>query len=392
LADLILYLLVRLEAFVFRLLPLKFSLWLARAFGSLIYYTMGRRKTVAYANLRAAFRGKYTPAQTKRIIKQVYQSIAQSYMELIKFPQIDDAYINKYIRIEGREKINKAIKAEGTGIIFLTAHFGNWELCSLVGSTAGYRMNVLARWQKMERLNGYLNKMRGSKGANVIFKESAVEDILACLNKGEAVGILSDQDGGRKGEFVDFLGRKASTPKGVAHFSLRTGAPVFPVFMVRENGPYHRIVVEDDISVMKSDDLKKDIHEILQRSADILERYVTGHPGQWLWLHKRWKSTPTKAVLVLNDGRAGHYKQSVALANILGSVRAGKGFAREDTVVETAQVRFRNLFARVLFDAGSSCGLSVHNLSFCFDKESYEALRGVYADYIISCGASLEII
>jgi mitochondrial fission protein ELM1 len=91
----------------------------------------------------------------------------------------------------------------------------------------------------------------------------------------------------------------------------------------------------------------------------------------------------------LNDGRAGHYKQSVALANILGSVRAGKGFAREDTVVETAQVRFRNLFARVLFDAGSSCGLSVHNLSFCFDKESYEALRGVYADYIISCGASL---
>jgi KDO2-lipid IV(A) lauroyltransferase len=274
LADSVLYLLVRLEAFVFRLLPLGFSLWVARAFGSLIYYTMGRRKTVAYASLRAAFRGRYTPAQSKRIIKQVYQNIAQSYMELIKFPQIDDAYINKYIRIEGREKINKAIKAEGTGIIFLTAHFGNWELCSLVGSTAGYKMNVLARWQKMERLNGYLNKMRGSKGANVIFKESAVEDILACLNKGEAVGILSDQDGGRRGEFVDFLGRKASTPKGVAHFSLRTGAPVFPVFMVRENGPYHRIVVEDDISVMKSDDLKKDIHEILQRSAAILSKYV----------------------------------------------------------------------------------------------------------------------
>jgi len=389
LADSVLYLLVRLEAFVFRLLPLGFSLWVARAFGSLIYYTMGRRKTVAYASLRAAFRGRYTPAQSKRIIKQVYQNIAQSYMELIKFPQIDDAYINKYIRIEGREKINKAIKAEGTGIIFLTAHFGNWELCSLVGSTAGYKMNVLARWQKMERLNGYLNKMRGSKGANVIFKESAVEDILACLNKGEAVGILSDQDGGRRGEFVDFLGRKASTPKGVAHFSLRTGAPVFPVFMVRENGPYHRIVVEDDISVMKSDDLKKDIHEILQRSADILSKYVADYPGQWLWLHKRWKSTPTKSVLILNDGRAGHYKQSVSLARILGSVRTGKGFAREDTVVETAQVRFRNLFARVLFDAGSFCGLSVHNLSFCFDRESYEALKGVYADYIISCGASL---
>ena len=59
----------------------------------------------------------------------------------------------------------------------------------------------------------------------------------------------------KKGELVEFLGRRASTPKGVAHFSLRTGAPIFPVFIVREHGPYHRIVVEDDISVMRSDDL-----------------------------------------------------------------------------------------------------------------------------------------
>ena len=109
-ADLILYLIVRLEAFVFRLLPLRFSLWIARRFGSLIYYTMGRRKSVAYANLRAAFKGKYTPAQSKGIIKEIYQNLAQSYMELIKFPQFDEAYVRKYIRIEGLDKIKKAMK------------------------------------------------------------------------------------------------------------------------------------------------------------------------------------------------------------------------------------------------------------------------------------------
>jgi len=203
------------------------------------------------------------------------------------------------------------------------------------------------------------------------------------------VGILSDQDGGKKGEIVEFLGRKASTPKGIAHFSLRTGAPIFPVFIVREHGPYHRIVVEDDISVMRSDDLEKDVHEILQRFADALVKYVTKYPGQWLWLHKRWKSTPDKSVLVLNDGKAGHYKQSLALARMIRDARAAKGYLPDDTAIESADVKFRSASARAVFDLGSKAGLGIHALSGCFEKESYEALRSSYADYVVSCGSSL---
>jgi len=389
LADSILYLLVRLEAFVFRLLPLRFSLWIARRFGSLIYYTMGRRKSVAYANLRAAFGGRYTPAQSNRIIKEIYQNLAQSYMELIKFPQFDEAYVKKYIKIEGLDKIKRALKDEDRGVIFLTAHFGNWELCSLTGSTIGYKMNVLARFQKMEKLNGYLNKMRGSKGANVIFKDDAIEETIDALKRREAVGILSDQDAGKKGEFVDFLGRPASTHKGVAHFSLKTGAPIFPVFIIRERGPYHKIMVEDDISVLQSEDMKKDIHEILQRFADFLAKYVERYPGQWLWLHKRWKTTPKKYVLVLNDGRAGHFKQARALAEMIRKARTEKGFSDKDTVIETVEIKFKSDFTRAVFDIGSVSGLDLHSLAFCFPKEVYDNLRSAYADYVISCGASL---
>ena len=388
-ADWILYLLVRFEAFIFRLLPLKLSLWIARRFGSLIYYTMGRRKTVAYASLRAAFKGRFTPAQSNHIIKEIYQNLAQSYIELLKFPQFDEAYVRKYIRIEGLEKMKKATKEENRGVIFLTAHFGNWELCSLTGSTMGYKMNVLARFQKLKKLNGYLNKMRGSKGANVIFKDDAIEEAIDALKRREAVGILSDQDGGKRGEFVSFLGRLASTPKGAAHFSLKTGAPIFPVFIIREKGPYHTIRVGDDISVMPSGDIKKDIHEILQRFADSLAKYIEKFPGQWLWLHKRWKSTPTKYILVLNDGRAGHFKQSRALAGTIRKARAERGFSPEDTVIETLEVKFKSSLARAAFDIGSLLGLGLHSLSSCFPKEVYDNLRAAYADYVVSCGASL---
>ncbi len=388
-ADWILYLLVRFEAFIFRLLPLKLSLWIARRFGSLIYYTMGRRKTVAYASLRAAFKGRFTHAQSNRIIKEVYQNLAQSYIELLKFPQFDEAYVRKCIRIEGQEKIKNTVKEEDKGVIFLTAHFGNWELCSLTGSTVGYKMNVLARFQKMERLNGYLNKMRGSKGANVIFKDDAIKEVLDALKRREAVGILSDQDGGKRGEFVNFLGRPASTPKGAAHFSLKTGAPIFPVFIIRERGPYHTIMVGDDISVIPSGDIKKDIHEILQRFADSLAKYIEQYPGQWLWLHKRWKSTPARYVLVLNDGRAGHFKQSRALAGTIRKARVERGFSEEDTVIETLEVKFKSGLARAVFDIGSLLGFGLHSLSFCFPKGIYDNLRAAYADYVVSCGASL---
>ncbi|MDD5072913.1 MAG: ELM1/GtrOC1 family putative glycosyltransferase [Candidatus Omnitrophica bacterium] len=388
-ADWILYLFVRLEAFVFRLLPLKLSLWIARRFGSLIYYTMGRRKTVAYANLRAAFRGRYTPSQANRIIKEIYQNLAQSYIELLKFPQFDEDYVSKYIRVEGLDKVRSAAKEEDRGVIFLTAHFGNWELCSLTGSTFGFKMNVLVRFQKLKRLNDYLNKMRGSKGANVIFKDDAIEEITDALRRKETVGILSDQDGGKRGEFVDFLGRPASTPKGAANFSLRTGASIFPVVIIRQKGPYHTVMIEDDISVLQSEDIKKDIHEILQRFANKLAGYIEKYPGQWLWLHKRWKSTPARYVLVLSDGRAGHLKQSRALANKIRKARVERGFSAEDTAIETLEVKFRSGLARTVFDIGSLLGMGLHSLSFCFPEEVYANLRAAYADYVVSCGASL---
>ncbi len=387
-ADYFLYLIVRIEAFLLRLLPLRFSFWVGRFFGSAIYYLVGKRRQVAYANLRAAFRGRYTPAQLNGIIKRIYQNLSQSYVELLRFPCLDEAYVKKYVKVEGVDKVRKALKEDGKGAIYLTAHFGNWELSSLVGSAYGFKMNVLARWQKFERLNGYLNKMRSSKGARVIFKEDAKEEIMQALKNNEVVGMLSDQDGGKRGELVDFFGRKASIAKGVAQFSLRTGAPIFPVFIIREKGLYHRISIEDDISVLPSEDIKKDIHEILQKFATVLESYIEKYPDQWLWLHKRWKSTPTRYILVLSDGKSGHFRQSLAVANMIKGLRMESGYDAKDTIIETLEVRFKNKYLRAVFDLGAILEFNLHRLSFCFPKEVYNKINAAYADFIISCGSS----
>lgn len=387
-ADYILCSIVKCLAVLLRLLPLNFSLWVGRRFGDILYYLIGKRKSVAYANLKAAFKGRYALRALNGIIKSEYQSLSQSFVEVLKFPLLGDGYINKYIKIEGEDKIKSALK-KGRGVILLTAHFGNWELSSLVGAIKGYKMNVLARWQKFDRLNGYLNTMRSSRGANVIFKDDARDEIMRALNNNEVVGILSDQDGGKRGEFVEFFGRLASTPKGVAHFSLRTGAPIFPVFIIRRKGPYHRIIIEDDISISTSEDASKNIHEILQKFAYVLQRYVEEHPGQWLWLHKRWKSTPTKFVLVLSDGKAGHLRQSLSVANIIREKRIESGYKEIDTKIETLEVRFKNGFARTIFETFSIVGFNLSHLSFCFSAQTFDRIKSTYADCIISCGSSL---
>ncbi|KPK39760.1 MAG: hypothetical protein AMJ78_07975 [Omnitrophica WOR_2 bacterium SM23_29] len=387
-ADYILYSVVKFFAVFFRMLPLRLSLWIGRRFGDILYCSIGKRKAVAYANLKAAFRGRYTSSQLRKIIRDECYSLSQSFIEVLKFPLLGNDYIDRYIKVEGEDKIKAALK-RGHGIILLTAHFGNWELSSLVGGIKDYKMNVLVRWQKFDRLNGYLNKMRGSKGANVISKDDARERIEYALNNNEVAGILSDQDGGKRGEFVEFFGRLASTPKGVAHFSLKTGAPILPVFIVREKGPYHRIIIEDDISVNATEVVGKDIHEILQRFAKVLQKYVEGYPGQWLWLHKRWKSTPTKFVLVLSDGKAGHLKQSLSVANAMKERRAELGYKERDTKLETLEVRFKSRFARAIFDPLAILGFNLHQLLFCFSPETVENIQTAYADFVISCGSSL---
>ncbi|MFH0771718.1 MAG: ELM1/GtrOC1 family putative glycosyltransferase [Candidatus Omnitrophota bacterium] len=390
LTEYILYLIVKSEVFLLCFLPLRFSLWLGRRFADVLYVLIGGRRPAAYANLQAAFRGRYSPCELARIIKRVYYSLAQSYVELLKFPLLGEAYVKKYIKIEGEDKVRKALEEKGKGAILLTAHFGNWELASLIGSARGFKMNVLARWQKFERLNGYLNKIRGSRGANIIFKDDAIEEITRALNNNEVVGILSDQDGGVRGEFVDFFGRPASMPRGAAHFSLKTGAPVFPVFIIREgNSPYHRVVVEDDISIPKSGNIKNGARDILQRFANVLQSRVESNPGQWLWLHKRWKSTPVKYLLALSDGKAGHLKQSEAIADMIKELRSEKGRKDVDTIVGSLEIKFRNSFMRTIFEAGSFLGVSLPCLSFCFPADVYDKIKSSYADFIISCGSSL---
>jgi len=383
----------RFARFLAHWLPLGFSIRLAQGVGGALYYFTKRRK-VAYKNLRAAFSQEKSVKELKQIARRSVQNLAISAVELLRFPDMDLAYIQKHVRILGTEKFEPYLK-ERKGIIFLTAHFGNWELLNIASSLLGYPMVALTRTQKHPRSDEFLNSLRTSKGNQVIRKGMPVREILRSLKKGKIVGVLSDQDGGKNGTFVRFFNRLSSSPSGVVTFAARTGAPIFPVFIFREGLWDHRVEVEGPLSLPARTAASEDEERfLLQQFAEILESKIRKSPAEWLWAHRRWKSTPDRSVLILSDGKAGHLNQSLAVLGAFSEERESQGVPAGHTHSKVIEVKFKNGWAPVFLRAcavifRARIPFERRLMKSVLDRKCFEDIMKSYTDVVISCGSSV---
>lgn len=389
--DYVAYILVKALNKIFAIVPVGASLWLGRRIGDAVFFFNKKRRVIAYANLKAAFAPEKSPAELRLITKKVYRNMVQTFVEILHLTKINRKYVDKYVEVVNMDRIRNASKS-GRGTVLLTAHFGDWELSSLVSSVEGFPIMVLAREQKMKRLNELLNQLRESNGCKVIRKGLQTKNILRALYGKNIVGILSDQDAGKKGMFVDFFGRPTSHHSGPFEIAKHTGSLILPNFIVRTNGPYHKLYLEEYIDFKKTAG-PDDIRENLQKFAHLLESYIRKYPDQWLWLHKRWKSTPVRKVLILSDGKAGHLNQSLAVAEELRRARMTQGFKAEDTQIVVVDVKYKSGLSRVILTfasavAGWRCQGRMGIMRHCLTKESYDALMKTYSEFVISCGSS----
>jgi KDO2-lipid IV(A) lauroyltransferase len=392
LIDLIASILVRGLNILFHFSPIRLNLWLGRRIGGIAFFVNKKRRMIAYANLKAAFAKEKTPKELRAITKKVYVNLVQSFAEILSLTKVNKVYVNKYVEVVNMNRIEDAGRS-GRGTILLTAHFGDWELSSLVSAMKDFPITVLAREQKMKRLNELLNRLRESKGCKVVRKGMSTKLIFKELYKKSMVGILSDQDAGRSGTFVDFFGRPTSAHIGPFEIAKHTDSIILPNFIVREGGPFHKLYLEDYIE-MRDAKTGEDVKNSLQKYMSILEEYVRRYPDQWLWLHKRWKSTPKRVILVLSDEKAGHLNQSLAVAHQIQRARMTQDYKIEDTSINIVKVEYKNRFSRLLLTlvapfASWRCHGRMYFMRWCLKKDSYENLMKTYAEFIVSCGSSL---
>ena len=180
------------------------------------------------------------------------------------------------------------------GVVLLLAHWGNWEIGGLVCGRLGFRHAAVGRAYRSKSVMRFLNESRARGGTRFIDKHEAVRPVLAALRAGESVGFFIDQTTSDRSTLTTFFGRPCKTPIGPAGFAIKTGAPVVPIMCPRLPDGRCEARFHPEIERPHSGDVRRDVEELTQRVTRFVEERVRERPGQWLWMHRRWKPPENK--------------------------------------------------------------------------------------------------
>jgi KDO2-lipid IV(A) lauroyltransferase len=249
-----------------------------------------RYRKVALRNLRAAYSLEMTDREIKSIARRVFKHFTTAALEFFYLLSQTPERIDAMIDLQGREHIDSALE-RGNGCIILTAHYGNWELLARKSVLMGYKVNVIARDSDDPGMTGIATHIRETAGYRVFDRDQPIIGAFRCLKNNEILGILPDQNESG-GVFVDFFSRPVATATGPAVLSLRSGAPIVPVFAPRSTDGGYKATAYPAIEFAPTGDWEKDILDLTALVTRAIEREVRANPSQWLWLHDRWKKTP----------------------------------------------------------------------------------------------------
>jgi KDO2-lipid IV(A) lauroyltransferase len=237
-------------------------------------------------NLSLAYPEK-SEAERRAIASEVFESIARLLVAFARLPRIDAANVHRWIRYEGYEHFEAALR-KGKGVLFATAHLGNWELSAHAHALLAAPMRIVARPLDNPLIAALVERRRTLSGNGIILKKDFARGILKALAANQAVGILIDQNSTLDGGvFVDFFGVPACASAGFARVAAHSGAAVIPGFALW-NASERRYVLRFYPPVEISGDAAADT----ARLHSALEAAIREHPGQWLWIHRRWKTRP----------------------------------------------------------------------------------------------------
>ena len=276
----------------FGLLPRPVAHRAARTLAWLGFHLARRQRRSGLHNLRMAL-PEMTEAGRERILRACFQNLGRLLVEFTHFPQLNKTNISRYVVHDGLDNYLEGLK-RGRGVIFMTAHFGAWELSSFAHAVYGFPLKFIVRPIDNRRVEALISSYRTASGNVPIDRRSAGRDVLKALRQNEAVGILFDQNTTRsEGVFAKFFGIPAATTPGIALFALRTGAAVVPGFLIWDAElQKHRLRLDPPVELINTGDLDRDVLENTKLFNKILEGYIRKYPDQWLWIHRRWKTRP----------------------------------------------------------------------------------------------------
>lgn len=267
----------------------KFAVFaLLKFFAVILFWVLKSRRKLAINNILAAYKD-FDFKKAKSLAKANFISISQTVAEVLLLINdrinLDDVMQNGESAVK---KVKELTKNNKNGIIFVTAHFGNWEFLAHYFATKGFPVSVVGRYGNNSLIEDNITfPFRHKFGNDLIYKDDAMRNMIKLLKNHGNLGILTDQ---KTGNFkAEFFGRQCYTTKSVATLFLKFNPMIIPIFAKRIDKMKFEIIVEKFPEIPSN--LSKNEAElfITQTCNDIFENIVRSAPEQWFWMHNRWR-------------------------------------------------------------------------------------------------------
>jgi KDO2-lipid IV(A) lauroyltransferase len=278
---------VRLVTWLARVVPLRASYGVARMLGLAAYcvWVGGRRRSEANM-LRVAGGDR---GLARRYARRSFSYYGTYLIDFLRFGSITPREVRERVLFEDWPRIER--ERTGNGILFVTMHFGNWDLAGAAIANHGLPLTVIADTFGHEAINRLVVESRRRLGMTIVPAERMGAEVLRALRRNDVVAALADipRANGGAGVSVEFFGEVVAIPDGPARIALRSGAPIM-VGGAWRRGPLAADYWGDveRVEFEASGDRERDVVGLTQAMMYALERLILRAPEQWYIFRRLW--------------------------------------------------------------------------------------------------------
>jgi len=283
------YLFLAFEKFLM-LLPKSLRRAIFIGLGHFAYWFPTRYKNVVRNNILFVYGNDVSEEFITKNTKYAFKLLLLNFLHTIEGRYYSVEELMQNITFKNEEVVQKA-KDEGRAIVFITSHYGAWELAGSMLSAMIEPVLIVYKKMKNKKFEEYLLSARAKWRINYVERHGATRGILKQLRSGKSIAILIDTNVRKKEAIkVDFLNHPVSQIKTTAYFARKFNAAIIPVLVHSDDDKNYTITFYDEIVPPKTDDADEDIKVSTQMQTEWLSKEILKDPKPWFWLHRRFKT------------------------------------------------------------------------------------------------------
>ncbi len=262
--------------------------------GEVAYLAWSDKRDIAKRNFAIVLARPAADPEVARVSRRSFRNFAKYLTEIMRFPSLRQGDLERLVDVdEGSLGNLRTARERGKGLIFVSAHFGNFELGG-ARIALDIPITVVADELENQRLMDLLVANREHKNVNIVPPEGSAKRVLAALRRNEMVGFMMDL--GPRAKELDnvqatFFGAPAAFPTIAAALARVSGAPIVVAAVRRQHDNTFRGVALPPIFVERTKQAAHDVEHATQAVVRALEGLLRPDPDQWYIFRPMWPRT-----------------------------------------------------------------------------------------------------